>query len=561
MKIIQTFWSGPKKNEKESTLNIKAGWLSCEYHWMSWALSCLQIKKIFGDVELVTDENGKKILIDILGLPYSSVSTELEGKLDHYPQELWALSKIYSYSIQKKPFIHIDGDVFLWDRIIDDIIHADIISQNMEINLPLYKTALDEINTHFTHIPDIFSKLKYINKDIYSSNAGLFGGKNLEFIRIYCKIAFDFIDRNKEDLSKVNASQLNFIFEQYLLYQLASEQNLPITYVIKDVVDDPVFKDYVRFEDHPFTKIIHPVGGFKRMQHICDHMAKKLRCDYPIYYYRIIDSLNKAHITMHNKIYNIFNIELNGDNSIKWKDVDLLNSNLAIKERNKVESFARTLSLIDYLNESDHWKDIAKNICVQKILDKDFLTFINNSFFDADEKERLLEIYLLESTKNKLYKDYAKTIFIEKQHYLDEVKEFKINQNIFGLSIEKILKLTFKANERIVVLEINYAWRYELKEQLKLIIEKTLNEPKIYGQVVLIPSLSRLDIEEYYLDQLDMIVTELCSERKTIEEIIDTAKSYFDIIEIENNKEDFFKLIIDTVKRLAYAGIIKYVDN
>src|SRR5690349_5092674 len=106
MKIVQAFWSKPATGN--SLMDINAGWLSPEYHWMSWALSCLQAKKFYQHVELVTDERGKEILIHRLGLPYSSINTQLEAALDTYPPELWSLAKIFSYNLQEEPFIHLD---------------------------------------------------------------------------------------------------------------------------------------------------------------------------------------------------------------------------------------------------------------------------------------------------------------------------------------------------------------------------------------------------------------------------------------------------------------------
>lgn len=123
MKIIQTFWTGHSKIG-DNPFDLKAGWLSCEYHWMSWALSCLQLKKFYSNIELITDSIGKKILIDTFNLPYSSVSTALENSLDKYPAELWSLAKIFSYSIQKEQFIHVDGDVFLWQSLDDKFENA-----------------------------------------------------------------------------------------------------------------------------------------------------------------------------------------------------------------------------------------------------------------------------------------------------------------------------------------------------------------------------------------------------------------------------------------------------
>src|SRR3569833_1768584 len=82
MKYLQTFWTGPSGANKENLITMKAGWRSCEYHWMSWALSCLLANDMFSEIHLLTDLKGKEILADRLQLPYTTVSTDLEKRLD-----------------------------------------------------------------------------------------------------------------------------------------------------------------------------------------------------------------------------------------------------------------------------------------------------------------------------------------------------------------------------------------------------------------------------------------------------------------------------------------------
>jgi hypothetical protein len=108
MKIVQTFWSSPHPAAHTmGGVENTGGWLSAEYHWQSWALSVLQLRQFYDEVELVTDAAGKAILIDVLALPYTSVQVVLDEALAAYPHDLWALAKIYAYSIQTEPFIHI----------------------------------------------------------------------------------------------------------------------------------------------------------------------------------------------------------------------------------------------------------------------------------------------------------------------------------------------------------------------------------------------------------------------------------------------------------------------
>ena len=111
MKIVQSFWSGNKDCLKEGY-----GWLNPIYHYASWILSCNQLRKYYDDVILITDRAGYDVLINKLHLPYTDVIVCLDELLSKYNSNLWALAKIKAYSILDEPFIHVDGDVFVWDR-------------------------------------------------------------------------------------------------------------------------------------------------------------------------------------------------------------------------------------------------------------------------------------------------------------------------------------------------------------------------------------------------------------------------------------------------------------
>ena len=115
MKIVQSFWSKP---HSDALINVwesrsHGGWLDDKYHYMSWALSSYQLRKYYDEVELVTDAAGKELLIDILNLPYTNVVVKLD-EINDYDRDLWALGKVYTYSLQQSPFLHVDGDIFIW---------------------------------------------------------------------------------------------------------------------------------------------------------------------------------------------------------------------------------------------------------------------------------------------------------------------------------------------------------------------------------------------------------------------------------------------------------------
>ena len=86
MRIVQTFWTAGR-----NPLEYSFGWLRPEYNLMSWALSCISLRKNYDEVALYTDEIGKRVLIDLLHLPYTEVHVVYDEHLclSHH----WAYAK------------------------------------------------------------------------------------------------------------------------------------------------------------------------------------------------------------------------------------------------------------------------------------------------------------------------------------------------------------------------------------------------------------------------------------------------------------------------------------
>ena len=86
MKIIQSFWTGNK-----NSLTDSYGWLLPIFNYLSWIISCNQLRRYYDDVTLVTDSQGYDVLINKLHLPYTDVIVSLDC-LNHYNQNLFASS-------------------------------------------------------------------------------------------------------------------------------------------------------------------------------------------------------------------------------------------------------------------------------------------------------------------------------------------------------------------------------------------------------------------------------------------------------------------------------------
>jgi hypothetical protein len=295
MKIIQSYWTKPfytKQNDDWEGRKM-GGWNHRKYYYMSWALSCLLLKKQYSHVELITDLKGNNALITLLKLPYDTVRLELDS-LNHYHEDLWALGKIYSYGIQNEPFIHVDSDVFVWEKINTNASEANLIAQNIEIDFNYDRIILTEILENFKYIP--FPIPATFPEHLISSNAGVIGGKNASFFQEYSKLAFSFVDNNLNNLWKVNIGLSNIIFEQYLFTCLAREKKIDINYILHDI-GNMYFKYLCDFQGVSHrTKYVHIIGPYKKEATAEDWLEEQLLFEFPEYYYRIIELIEKGEL-------------------------------------------------------------------------------------------------------------------------------------------------------------------------------------------------------------------------------------------------------------------------
>jgi len=230
-------------------------------------------------------------MIDLLKLPYKRVSTELNN-LSGYSTDLWALGKIYSYSIQKAPFVHIDGDVYLWKSLPTNLMKKNLISQNIEYNHTYYHEILKEMRLKVKSLPDFLFEIDYAN--IVSSNAGIIGGIDYPFFKRFGRCAFDFVDANKTELqSLVNPSLSNVIIEQLFFTCLAKVEKKTISYLFNDI--DPSYQQLIEFHRIPSkTTFTHVVGkNAKRSFAVAKKVELFLQKYYPEYYKKVNKLLNE----------------------------------------------------------------------------------------------------------------------------------------------------------------------------------------------------------------------------------------------------------------------------
>lgn len=291
MKIIQTYWSLPsQKNEANAVEGRNSGgFVSEKHHAMSWALSCLKFKQFYTDVKLYTDKKGMAWLVDELGLSYTDVECSLDS-LNHYNPLLWALPKVHVYGLQNEPFIHVDGDIYIWKAFDDALTKQRLIVQNPEDDAEYLKKILAQVVKVFTNIPDyLLDGFNYILNfpqvgDILnvSINAGIFGGNDIEFIKKYSTESIKFVNDNILPLNRIDVGPFNLIFEQLFFKIFAQKNNIPISCLFEEESRSNIFLSAYYFlcvpQKHSF---IHLFGPTKRVALQYMQMEARLKQEFP----------------------------------------------------------------------------------------------------------------------------------------------------------------------------------------------------------------------------------------------------------------------------------------
>lgn len=274
MKVIQSFWSGNQNNFDNS-----GGWYSYRYHWMSWILSCHQLIKYHDDVELYTDKFGYEILIEKLKLPYTKVHVILD-EVNDYPKDFWAIAKVKTFQKQNEPFLHVDGDVFVWNSLTDQFKNSNLVVQSMEVTDMYYRNIWKDIYPELVYLPEELQKF-HIDQSNISYNMGIVGGNNMNFFKNYCKKSIEFVDANKVSWSRINGLHFNVFFEQLLLCKYAESMQQEVDFLFPEKPVDNEYFGFADFHKVPDKTYLHLLGNYKKEPVICKFMENYIMRFYP----------------------------------------------------------------------------------------------------------------------------------------------------------------------------------------------------------------------------------------------------------------------------------------
>jgi len=191
MKAVWSLWTRPLHESRHP------GWPSERHHALSWILSFETARRHYPDTCVITDTPGAAWLVEGLGLPFAEVRVELDD-LAGQQADWWAMSKLCAYAAQTEPFVHIDSDVYLWNRLPERLEQAPVFAQNPEwheYGRSFYRPEWLEywIGAGGGWLPLEFSHYVHPQGVLRAENCGILGGARVDFITHYARQALEII--------------------------------------------------------------------------------------------------------------------------------------------------------------------------------------------------------------------------------------------------------------------------------------------------------------------------------------------------------------------------------
>ncbi len=286
MRAVWSFWSKPYREGRGSR------WLSDYHARLAWVLSFELARRHYPDTALVTDDDGAELLVDRLKLPFGSISLELNALADR-DAGWWALGKLYTYRLQRGPFVHIDADVFLWHRLPRELERAAVFAQSPEVFDPerdggWYPLRAAETALAGGWLPDAWKAYSARGGPLRASCCGVVGGTRADVLREWAELGIR-VAEAPENASAWAAwddkGYLNVLIEQFLLNAVI-EHRRELEWVPEDATlgveylfpTDTDAYDDAQAEARGYT---HLIGGAKRNPELMADLEARVWADYP----------------------------------------------------------------------------------------------------------------------------------------------------------------------------------------------------------------------------------------------------------------------------------------
>jgi hypothetical protein len=287
MRAVWSFWSAPY------TAFYRHSWAHPIDHLLSWVISVQSATRHYPDAMLVTDSPGRRLLVDRLGLPFTAISTDLD-RLDGRDPCWWMLGKLVAYGQQTEPFVHIDSDVFLWNRLPAHLTSAPVLTQNPEYHQKS-QYGIDELDEALRagdgRLPPEWEWACSLDPIVPVENCGILGGQDVRFLRHYARTALALIEHEANQAALRNLSVgfwHNCAVEQFFLAACIGFHAARPDSPYRGVRVAHLFPSWAEASDGNYAARVgytHLMGG-KRLPAAGQRLAERVRRDWPDFYRR-----------------------------------------------------------------------------------------------------------------------------------------------------------------------------------------------------------------------------------------------------------------------------------
>ena len=298
MRAVWSFWTKPIRDHG------LVGWIDTKHHLFSWVLSVETARRHYPETSLITDDDGARMLIDRLGLPFENVSTAL-STLESHNSQWYAMGKLYAYAMQTEPFVHIDGDVYLWNQLPERMERADVLAQNPEFfnfGASYYRPdALERALAKNGHgwIPEEWRWFRSSGLPQKAESCGIIGGTRIDFFNYYAKLAIKLIEHPSNRLAWSHLesyAERMLLAEQYLLSACIEYHKRRKDSAFKGINAEYLFdslSDAFRPDKAERAGFTHLIAGAKSDRAIAARLEIRVKRDYPHHYERCLKYISE----------------------------------------------------------------------------------------------------------------------------------------------------------------------------------------------------------------------------------------------------------------------------
>ncbi|HBY59753.1 MAG TPA: hypothetical protein DEH78_08005 [Solibacterales bacterium] len=281
MRAVWSFWTPPFRAQHRDR------WVSSRQHLLSWILSVETARRHYPDTALVTDREGADLLVGDLGLPFAEVSTALDG-LRGEDLDWWVHGKLQAYALQSRPFVHLDYDVYLWERLPPRLEWAPVFAQNPEgVDIGCYEPDDCEaaiVRMGEGSIPPEWKWYRETPGQV-AACCGIVGGCDTQLLRHYANTALGIIrsKANGEAFAALpNKGIHNMLFEQYLLCAVAAYHGSEVEFLFES------FGEALSDEAAARVGYTHLMASAKSNPGVADRLERRVARDHRDLYQRAV---------------------------------------------------------------------------------------------------------------------------------------------------------------------------------------------------------------------------------------------------------------------------------